>query len=182
MQIAAGEMKLRPFRTEDREALARLANSAAVAHYLANRFPHPYRLADADAWIGSLAEESPTYNFAVEWRGEFAGGAGLTPLTDIHSGTAEIGYWLGEPYWGRGLATQAAGMLTQYAFGELCFVRLQALVFRDNAASMRVLEKNGFAREGILRKHVRKFGILTDAVLYARLKIDLWNDGPLEMP
>ena len=86
-------------------------------------------------------------------------------MMDVHSGTAEIGCWLGELYWGKRLATRAAGMLAPYAFDGLCFICLQAPVFRDNAASMRVLEKKGFAREDVLR----------------RLKIDSWVDESVEI-
>lgn len=165
-----GDVVLRRFAPGDREALVRLADNPKVSRYLANRFPHPYTADDADAWIALAGGETRLCNFAVEWRGELVGGAGLIPLSDIHSGTAEIGYWLGEPYWGRGIATGAVALLTAYALDELLFIRAQAEVFAENAVSMRVLEKNGFVREGTLRKHIRKDGVIHDAVMYARLR------------
>ena len=170
MRLVSGDLALRRFRHEDRECLAALANNPNVVKFLALRFPHPYRLEDADVWIRIAMDETRICNFAVEWRGEFVGGIGLVPLADIHSGTAELGYWLGEPYWGKGLASRAVALLLPHAFGELLFVRLQAEVFAGHSASMRVLEKNGFVREGILRKHISKNGVVTDAALYAKLR------------
>lgn len=162
-----GDLTLRRFRREDRDALVTLGNNPSVSRFLTDRFPHPYRQKDAEAWLATVESEARICNFAIEWREQLAGGIGLIPLADIHSGTADIGYWLGEPFWRKGIATRAVAALLPYALTELLFIRLQALVFADNRASMRVLEKNGFTREGILRKHVRKNGVVSDAVLYA---------------
>lgn len=164
------DLKLRRFRPEDRVALARLADNPNVSRYLKDRFPSPYSLSDADTWIALAKAESRPCNFAIEWRGELIGGIGLEPMDDINSGTAEVGYWLGEPYWGKGLAARAVALLIPIAFEEHLFIRLQAQVFSENTASMRVLEKNGFVREGVLRKHARKRGAIHDQVLYARLR------------
>ncbi|MCD8139506.1 MAG: GNAT family N-acetyltransferase [Planctomycetaceae bacterium] len=164
------EIRLRPFAREDRESLVRLGNNHNVSKWLANLFPHPYTLEDADAWIAHNLDGSVRYNFAIEVRGEMAGGIGLKPMADVHAGTAELGYWLGEPYWGQGVATTAVAAISAYGLDELLFVRLQAEVFAGNNASMRVLEKNGFVREGVLRKHIRKNGVISDCVLYARLR------------
>lgn len=173
MRMQSTTLAIRQFETDDREVLARLAGNANVARFLAKRFPHPYSLSDADEWIALTRTETRPCNFALEWKGELVGGIGLVPLSDIHSGSAEIGYWLGEPYWGKGIATRAVDLFLPYAFDELLFIRLQAIVFAQNPASMRVLEKNGFVREGVMRKHIRKNGVVTDAVLYAKLRNDL---------
>lgn len=170
MELRDGELLLRRYRPGDREALALLANNPEVSRYLMDAFPHPYSLADADAWIAAASAEARLCNFAVEWEGRFAGGIGLQPMADVHSGTSLVGYWLGEPYWGGGLASRALRLITAYAFGELLFIRLQAGVYDGNSASMRVLEKCGYTREGVLRKHVRKNGVIMDAVLYAKLR------------
>lgn len=170
MRFTDSDLSLRLFRPDDKAALVALANNANVARYLMNRFPHPYRDTDADTWLSLVGGETRPCNFAIEWRGELAGGIGLMPLSDIHSGTAELGYWLGEPYWGRGLAARAVGLVVPYAFEDLLFIRLQAEVFADNPASMRVLEKNGFVREAIMRKSIRKDGVIRDGMLYARLR------------
>lgn len=166
------DLILRPYQPGDRGDLVRLADNPNVSRGLADRFPSPYRPEDADAWIELTSAEERPVNFAVIWQGNFVGGAGLIPMADVHSGTAEFGYWLGEPYWGRGLASRAAALLTAYSFAELPFVRLQAKVYSWNTASMRVLEKNGFVREGVLRQHVTKRGQVFDAVIYARLRDD----------
>lgn len=163
-------LRLRRFQPDDREALVKLADNPNVARFLAKRFPHPYSAKDADDWINLTQSETRPCNFAIESNGAFVGGIGLVPLEDMHSGTAEIGYWLGEPYWGKGIASQAVELLLPYAFGELLFVRLQAMVFAENHASMRILEKCGFVCEGVLRRHIRKNGIISDAAIYAKLR------------
>ncbi|MCC8180442.1 MAG: GNAT family N-acetyltransferase [Planctomycetes bacterium] len=170
MNFTESDLVLRQFRPDDREPMQLLANDPEVAKYLADRFRHPYTLEDADAWIGLTEAETRPCNFAVVWQGRFVGDIGLVPLADIHSCTAEIGYWLGQPFWGMGLMTRAVRLLLPYAFEELLFVRLQAEVFSENFPSMHVLEKNGFVREGTMRKHIRKNGRIHDAVLYARLR------------
>ena len=172
MQLETGEVVLRPYRRDDREQLRRIADNPNVARFLEDTFPSPYTMESADEWIALTLSETRRCNFAVERRGELIGGIGLIPLAGVHSGTANFGYWLGEPYWGRGLASAAVSAILPYAFGELLFIRLQALVFSNNPASMRVLERNGFAREGVMRNHVRKNGVVQDAVLYAKLRSD----------
>ncbi len=171
MTIECGDgLRLRPFAWEDREDLVRLGNNYNVSRWLANLFPHPYTLEDADVWITNNLDGTVRHNFAIELWGELAGGIGLRPMADIHAGTAEIGYWLGEPYWGQGIMTRAVAAMSSYGLDELLFVRLQAEVFAGNMASMRVLEKNGYVREGVLRKHIRKNGAISDCMLYARLR------------
>lgn len=171
-RLEDGELTLRPFADTDREALIRLGDNARVAQFLADRFPHPYRPIDADAWLTLVAGETPPHNFAIALQGQCIGGIGLFPLADVHFQTADFGYWLGEPYWGQGLATRAVKLLLAYALKRLPYIRLQALVFDGNASSMRVLEKNGFVREGVLRRHVTKNGRVLDAVLYALVRED----------
>lgn len=175
VDLTDGAVRLRRYRADDRDRLVAIADNPRVSRYLADCFPQPYRSADADRWLELVAKEVRPCNFAVEWEGNLVGGAGIDPLGDIYAGTAEIGYWLGEEYWGKGLAARALRLLTGYAFEELLFVRLQALVFAENPASMRVLEKNGYVREGVLRAHVRKNGFITDAMLYARLRREWGN-------
>jgi len=166
------DLILRPYQASDREALVKLADNPKVAHNLTNVFPNPYTPEDADAWLKLTADEERPLNFAIIWQGNFVGGAGLIPMTDVHCGTSRFGYWLGEPYWGKGLAARAAALLADYAFKEFKFIRLQAMVFARNPGSMKVLEKCGFQREGVMRCHVTKNGQVLDAVLYARLRED----------
>jgi len=160
---------LRPWRRGDEPSLARHANNRKVWRNLRDAFPHPYTIDDAHAWIASIVDVAPVRNFAIEVGGSAAGGIGVAPFADVHARSAEIGYWLAEEHWGRGIATEAVRAATSYAFGSLGVVRVQAAVFAWNEASMRVLEKCGYAREGVLAKSVFKDGELIDSVLYAIL-------------
>ena len=171
MQIEAAGFLLRPWRAGDEPALVRHAGNRKLWLNLRDRFPHPYTAADADAWIARVAAEGePALNFAVVVEGEPVGGAGLEPQGDVHRLTAEIGYWIAESHWGRGLATEAARRLTQYAFSRLALERLEAGVFEWNPASRRVLEKAGYRLEARLRRNVVKDGRIGDSFLYARLR------------
>jgi RimJ/RimL family protein N-acetyltransferase len=170
MQFSCPDCELRPFRPGDEPALARHANNRAVWLNLADEFPYPYTLEEAENWV-KLNVGAPTQNnLAIVVAGQLVGGIGLKPLLGINRYTAEIGYWLGEAHWGRGLASQAVAALAHHALTEMGFRRLQARVFAHNPASMRVLEKNGFVREGILRLGACKNGQMVDEHLYARLR------------
>jgi Acetyltransferases, including N-acetylases of ribosomal proteins len=168
--LSDGVVTLRRYQDEDREQLIRIADNPRVSQYLDYRFPSPYTPEDADMWLDLVEKENVPCNFAVIWEGQLVGGAGLEPMQRILSGTAEVGYWFGEPFWGRGLATRAAILLAEYGLNELLFIRLQAIVFGENTASMRVLEKAGFVKEGIMRRHIRKNGHITDAHLFAKTR------------
>ncbi len=163
---------IRPWQAADSEALARLAGDRAVWRHLRDAFPHPYTRKDARAWIRAAGRQAPLQHFAIE-SGDgspaVAGGIGLVAQADVHAGTAEIGYWLGSPFWGRGIMSAALGAFTAFAFEEFRLRRLYAGVFAWNAASMRVLEKCGYAREGVLRNAILKDGAVADEILYAKL-------------
>lgn len=163
--------RLRPWRPDDEAALVRYANDRAVWVNLRDRFPYPYKPDDARAWIRTVETEGePVLNFAIDLAGEAIGGAGLRRFDDVMRRTAEVGYWLGRPFWGRGFATAAVAELTAYAFATFDFVRLEAGVFEWNPASARVLEKNGYVLEGRLRRSVFKDGRVGDSLLFARLR------------
>jgi len=161
---------IRRYRQSDAQALAALADNPNVCHYLMKRFPSPYTMEDATQWVTRFGNENEQHIFAIEWQGQFVGGIGLEPMADIHGLTADVGYWVGEPFWGKGIATQALGLMVRHAFDTLHFLRLQATVFAENKNSARVLEKNGFALEGRLRRHITKYGRVYDALLYAKTK------------
>ncbi|MCC8165781.1 MAG: GNAT family N-acetyltransferase [Planctomycetes bacterium] len=165
-----GDVVVRPYEEKDRADLPRLGNNPAVAEYLSMVFPHPYTDKEAADWLEVTAAQNPVMDFAIEYRGALAGGIGLKPLVLDHSGTVELGYWLGQEYWGKGITTRAVALIMPYALDELLYIRVHALVHTPNLASCRVLEKNGFVREGVLRKFVRKNGVIRDAFLYARLR------------
>ncbi len=137
--LKTDRLVLRPLQMADAAAIAALACEFDVARMTA-RMPHPYALDDARAWIGQIAGSGETV-FAITRDSELIGCAGYVPLDGIR---AEIGYWLGKPWWGRGLATEAAGALVQDVFETGGFEQIDTGHFSDNAASGRVLEKLGF--------------------------------------
>jgi ribosomal-protein-alanine N-acetyltransferase len=148
------------------------ANNRNIWINLRDRFPYPYTAADADQWIRQATEEAPQTHFAIVIGKSMIGGIGLEPGTDIFQRSAEIGYWLGEPFWGRGIATEAVRAITNYAFSTFNLCRIYAGVFEWNPASMRVLEKAGYMREGRLTKSVFKDGRVIDQFLYAMIRED----------
>lgn len=167
--IEGSSFVLRPWRPGDEEAVVRHANNRAVWLNLADRFPHPYTRSDAEWWIrenGSIER----LGFAIEIDGEPAGGIGCVQKDDVYSGTGELGYWLGETFWGRGIVSEAVSLFVPYLFDHTELIRIEAGVFAHNKASARVLEKNGFECEGRLKAAVIKDGELLDLLLYARIR------------
>ena len=160
---------VRPWRKTDADALVRHANNINVARNLRDRFPHPYSKADARFFLKHAATGEDPTNLCIEVDGAAAGAVGYVPGHDVERYSAEIGYWLGEDFWGRGIATEALTLVTTHAFTELNFLRLFALPFADNPASVRVLEKAGYEREGLLHSSSVKFGEPKDQWLYAKL-------------
>ena len=154
---------------KDAEALVRHANNINVAKQLRDRFPHPYTLQAAREFIDHVVKVQPSTNFAIEADGEAAGGIGFVSGTDVERYSAEIGYWLGEAFWRRGIVTEALSLVTEYAFADRNLLRLFALPFADNAASARVLEKAGYLLEGRLHQSSVKFGVPRDQLIYARI-------------
>lgn len=161
---------VRSWRVGDEAALAQNANNRKIWLNLRDVFPHPYTVADAVRWIQSARAEVPELSYAIDVGGMAAGGIGITLLTDVERCTADIAYWLGELYWGRGIVTQVVAAVSEHAFMSLDISRLQAWVFAWNTASMRVLEKCGYVREAVMRKSAIKDGKLIDRMLYARLR------------
>jgi RimJ/RimL family protein N-acetyltransferase len=167
MHLDCGVCVVRDWRPGDKASLVRYANNRKIWRNLTHKFPHPYTDADADSWFSLLAKMTPPTHWAVEVGGEAAGGIGVILGEGIYEKSAHFGYWLGEPFWDRGVMTAAARRTVEHIFANLDVVRLEAPVFEWNPASMRVLEKCGFAREGVLRRSVLKDGQRIDAVLYA---------------
>ena len=167
---------VRPWRARDAESLVRHANDIEVARQLRDRFPHPYSPSDARAFLAQVraGEREERSSFAIEVDGEAAGGVGFSVGADVERYSAEIGYWLGRRYWGRGIATEAVGMVTRHLFDDWNLLRVFAVPFPENVASVRVLEKTGFVREGVLRSACVKYGQPRDQLLYARVN-DRWR-------
>jgi [ribosomal protein S5]-alanine N-acetyltransferase len=170
MELRQHHAFLRPWRVGDEESLVRHANNRKVWRNLRDAFPHPYTLADAQAYLAGQHGDDPVSSFAIEVEGEAAGGIGLHLQSDVEWRSAEIGYWLGEAHWGKGIMTEAVRAVTAYGFAQLDLVRIYANVFEWNPASMRVLEKAGYALEGRLRKAITKDGQTIDSLLYAYIR------------
>jgi ribosomal-protein-alanine N-acetyltransferase len=160
---------LRPYAIDDDEAVVRHANDRALWLQMRDRFPHPYTLDDARAWILMNMSGPRIEHWAIAVDGALVGGIGIVPGVDVHRRSAELGYWLGASARGRGLATEAVRAFTPFACERFDLVRLHALVFETNPASMRVLEKSGYEREGVQRRGIFKDGRVLDAVVYAHL-------------
>jgi ribosomal-protein-alanine N-acetyltransferase len=168
--INAPPLIMRRWGASDIAALVRLANSRKIWLNVRDRFPHPYSEAGARQWIALRAADAGNpHQFAIEFEGGAIGGIGIEFFTDVHRLTAEIGYWLGEPFWGRGFATIALRAMTEYAFATFDLRRIQAMVFEWNPASSRVLEKAGYRLEARLRNYIIKDGRIGDALMYARV-------------
>lgn len=169
MRLDLPSFTIRSFVPDDAIALARNANDDRIARWTSDRFPHPYTLDDARAFIAKVADQP---SWAIDVGGEVVGGVALMPKDDIHRRGADVGYWLAPAYWGRGVATEAVRFACAHAFEALDLLRVQALVFDGNDASMRVLDKCGFALEGRLRRATVKRGRVLDELVYARLRDD----------
>ncbi|MCY3690737.1 MAG: GNAT family protein [Chloroflexota bacterium] len=167
MQIKFSEWQIRSLQLSDAPALAKYGNNRAIWRNLWDRHPYPYGIQDAEEWIQFAMGQEPETIFAIASQTEAIGCIGLLPQDDVARISAEVGYWLGEPFWNRGVATGALQALTEYAFGELGLIRLYATVMEWNPASARVLEKAGYQYEGLLRKSVIKDGKILDQWLYA---------------
>jgi RimJ/RimL family protein N-acetyltransferase len=170
MLIDAGLCRLRPYRRSDVAALVEIADDREVSRNLTDRFPYPYTEEAAREWIALCeAEGEPTRSFAVEVDGVLAGGVGIEIRAGEQTGSAEIGYWLGRRFWGRGVATAAVRAVLTYAFDTLGLRRIEARVFAWNPASAHILEKAGFRQEGRLRDAIVKDGERTDLLLFGLL-------------
>jgi [ribosomal protein S5]-alanine N-acetyltransferase len=169
VRLDCGISIVREWRETDRGTLVRYANNRKVWRNLKDRFPHPYTEKDADAWLALNRAHPDRAGWAIEVDGQAVGGVGLVPMDDVHARSAHIGYWLGEPFWSHGIMSDVVRAVSDHALSTLGFVRLEAPVFAWNPASMRVLEKCGYLREGVMKKSVFKDGELIDSVLYARV-------------
>ncbi len=166
------EITLRFWQKEDAPVLAGYANNPLIAQNLRDVFPSPYTKADAEFFIGLCAKADPSREvlLAVEAGGKLAGSIGLTLGSDIQRKSAELGYWIAQPYWGQGVATEAVRQMCRMGFEYYDIVRIWAQCFDGNTASQKVLLKNGFELEGRLRKSIYKNDQLQDALLYALIQ------------
>jgi ribosomal-protein-alanine N-acetyltransferase len=170
MEIRTARLLLREWRRElDALALVRHANHVEVWRNTGG-MPFPYLRSDAEAFFARCAERAEEVHCAIVLGGEPIGGIGMYRRAGLERFTAEIGYWLGPSCWGRGYASEAARAFTEHAFASTDLERIEGRVFAWNPASGRVLEKAGFAREGLKRRSAFKDDQFVDEFLYARLR------------
>ena len=167
MLIHLSRCDVRSWEARDVDSIAAHANNREIWLNLRDRFPHPYTRADAQAFIRASRKSEPECNFAIAVDGKAVGGIGFHLQGDVERVSAEIGYWLGQPFWGRGIATEALVALTTHAIDTHGLTRVFALPFAFNAASCRVLEKAGYVLEARLRRSAIKDGRVVDQMQYA---------------
>ena len=173
MIIKAKKFILRPYRKGDEESLVEHINDKNVSRFMSSRVPFPYKMKDAKWWINHCLKlarkKNPSeVNFAIDMGGKVIGGMGLMYKGERHM--VEIGYWLGRKYWNKGIMTKAVNLMTDFGFRKMKLKRIYATVFTKNKVSVRVLEKNKYKFEGLMKKYHLKNGELIDAILYAKTK------------
>ncbi|UTW62928.1 GNAT family N-acetyltransferase [bacterium SCSIO 12741] len=164
------QITLRPFTREDAPRMAELANNASISQNMRNAFPHPYTRENALEFIGMANSMDPVTIFAIEADGTYVGNIGLHKAEDVYRKSAEIGYFIGEPFWNQGIASAAVKQMVEFGFETLNLKRIHAGIFDYNQASARVLEKCGFEKEGIARMAVFKGDQFYDELRYAIIK------------
>jgi len=165
--MAIPEYGLRVWKDSDNVNLAKYANNIKIFNNMRDLFPHPYTLEDANKFIALANSQSPTKIFAITWDDEAIGSVGVFPKEDISRLNAEVGYWIAEPFWGRGLATQAMADIIDYGFQTFQLKRIFAIPFPHNLASKRVLEKNGLVLEAVIKDSLIKNNTMMDELIYS---------------
>jgi len=171
MELDCGKCKIRSWRLEDAQSLVCYANNLKVWRNLRDRFPYPYTPDEAQKWLTHAVSVDPEVDLAIEFNGEAVGGIGFTLGSDVERHSAEVGYWLGEGFWGRGIATAVLHGATRWAIAKFNLRRVFAVPFSDTIGSIRVLEKVGFVREGVMRCAAVKDGQVKDQILYALVTV-----------
>lgn len=160
------EFKIRPFRKSDTARLAKYANNWNISRYLSDQFPYPYSEEDAKTFIERVSKYDPLRSMAITVNDEVVGGIGIHPQDDIHRKNAELGYWVAEPFWGKGIMSKAIGYMLSYGFENFEIERIFARTFADNAASQKVLTRNGLKQEAHLVKTLFKADELHDELIF----------------
>lgn len=163
---------IREWKVSDAEALAGLLNDKKILDNLRDGLPYPYTTDDALFYINSCisADKNSNFCFAIVYNDKVVGSIGIFRQDNIHFRTAELGYYIGADYWGKGIMTEAVRLACKHVFGSTDIVRIYAEPFAENIGSCRVLEKNGFILEGVLRKNAYKKGVFRDMKMYALIK------------
>jgi len=171
MELRTERLYLRDWREEDKEGLLVIANNRKIWRNLMDIFPHPYTSEEADKWIEiNKNAEKKKNSFVIIYNNVIVGGIGFDLQKNNHCKTATIGYWLGEPYWGKGIASEALVAVTAYAFNNFDIERIEAAIFEWNPASARVLEKCGYLFEGKRHNNIFKDDEITSELFYYMLR------------
>ena len=168
IRMTDGIVTIRKLRRSDKFRMAELANNEKISINLRDAFPYPYTVEDAEAFIAGCIRQNPVEIFAIEYHGQYVGNIGLHKQSDVYSKSAELGYFIGEPYWNKGITTRAVNLICEYGFKELDIVRIYSGIFEYNPASQRVLEKCGFEKEAVSKSAVCKKGRIYDEIRYAK--------------
>jgi RimJ/RimL family protein N-acetyltransferase len=171
MRIDIGHYAIRDWALGDAGSLAKYANNPRIAANLRDGFPNPYTQSDAESFLSNVTSQSPRTVFAIASDEEAIGSIGLMRGRDVHRFTAELGYWLAEPFWGKGIMTSAVMEITDYGFAEFNLNRIYAEPYTSNLASARLLETAGYSLEGTLRASVVKHGQVLDQFMYAKTNV-----------
>ena len=170
MNLTVGKYLIRDWQIDDAPSIAKYTNNRKIWVNLRDIFPYPYHLSDAEDFLSNVAEQNPRTAFAIAKNKEAIGGIGLMLGEDVNRYTAEIGYWLAEPFWNKGIMSKVVSRFVDFAFEKFELNRIFAGPYISNSASARVLEKAGFVLEGTLRASAYKDGIVLDQFLYARVR------------
>ena len=162
-------IQLRKLKKSDVPRIAELLNNKKIWDNLRNYIPYPYKESDAEFFVDLVNNDDSQEVFAIEYEGDFCGVISLILLQGVYEKTAELGYWLGETYWGKGIVSKAVNLITTYGFNDLKLVRIHTGVYEYNIASMKVLEKNGYEKDGIFKKAILKNGKIWDEHRYYKL-------------
>lgn len=161
---------IRDFQLGDVEALVKYANNYKIFRWVKDNFPYPYSIKDAEQWVTVSRNTNDGLNYAIANQNELIGGIGVKFKEDVYRYSWELGYWLGEPFWGKGIVTEAVKVFTKYLFNHYNIRSITANVYEGNKASMRVLTKAGFKLDGVIRKAVFKEKLFWDLYVYSLLR------------
>lgn len=161
------EITLRPWHLDDLTDLVALANNKNIAQYMADVFPYPYTLENGKIFIDFATSKSNSTIFAITLNNQIVGSIGLHVQADILKKNAEIGYWLAEEYWGKGIMNQAINQMVNYGFDNLDIVRIFARIYGTNKPSQKVIEKTNFKLEAKFEKTIFKNNEFLDELIYA---------------
>jgi RimJ/RimL family protein N-acetyltransferase len=165
-----GDVILRELMDSDLEKLTIYADNEKVSINLRDGFPKPYTIDSAKSFKKMVDSQSPKTFFAIEYQNDYAGNISLSLGTDVYRKSAEIGYFIGEPFWNKGIVTKAVNLISEWGFSQLDIVRIYTGVFEYNHASQRVLEKCGFVKEAVFRQAICKNDKIYNEIRFAKIR------------